>query len=563
VISTRFAAWCLSIFVAISALNVAYATDYYVSPSGKDSNSGTSASSPWRTIKKANGALRPGDVVHLRGGRYVSDPIRPSRSGTAAAKIRYVAYRNEQPVLTSNSARGLPIAINLTDRSHIVVDGIDVDGVNPGPGAHVNHFANLYNTTYSTLANGTFRYANGWHGIRLTNEAHHNQLLNNVILYVGQYDDGTGHDYGDSIQILRGSHHNLLRGNTLEGGAHNLLQVDGPNNVIVENIFENDWSDQQGPGKGGRNLTLMGQRNLFDRNTVMNAGASADNPANAGMKTEGQWNIVRRNFIFQNGNEGIITQTHTDSKASQNNRIYHNTIHGNGGPAWGLVFYNGDGVSGNVFKNNIVFSNRSSRGLADVDFEFKLHSNPMGTVGQSLIEGNLIAKASADDARVSIKNGGGVMSLTKAEQQHSSTFRNNIQAAVTFVAANPTEPEDFMLSRGSRGVDEALPLTRATKAGSGTVVQVADASYFFDGFGLVAGDRIRIGGSAPLTVTKVDYAANRLTLSQRAQWSKDAPVTLDYSGNGPDIGAHEMIEGAKAGSSRKPSPPRSLTSAVY
>src|SRR5690606_13159003 len=122
-------------------------------------------------------------------------------------------------------------------------------------------------------------------------------------------------------------------------------------------------------------------------------------------------------------------------------------------------FYNGDGITGNVFKNNIVYSNRRGRGLSDVDFEFKLHSNPLGTIGQSLIEGNLIAKASSGDARVSIKNGGGVMSLAKAERQHSSTFRSNIEAPVTFVTSSPRKPEDFELAAGSRGVDEALPLT--------------------------------------------------------------------------------------------------------
>ncbi|HEX6992931.1 MAG TPA: NosD domain-containing protein [Gammaproteobacteria bacterium] len=534
------------------ATSLAISAEYYVAPNGDDGNSGTSASSAWRTIGKANATLKPGDVVYLRGGKYVNDPIRPSRSGAAGSEIRYVAYPGEQPVLTSKSSSGLTVAIDLTDRSYIVVDGIDVDGVKPGPDAYVDHFVNLYNASYNTISNGTFRYANGWHGIRITYEAHHNKLLDNVIDHVGVWDDGTGHDYGDAIQILRGSHHNLLRGNVLKRGAHNLLQVDAPNNIIVENVFENDWSETEGTGKGGRNLTLMGKRNLFERNVVKNALASADEPANAGMKTEGQWNIVRRNFIFRNINEGITTETHSDSKASQNNRIYHNTIYGNGGPAWGLVFYTGDGITGNVFKNNIVYRNRTRSDLGAADFFFRLASNPMGIVGQSLVEGNLISA----DAKVDIRDGGGVMTLEKAMQQYPDTFRNNILATPTFVRPDPQEPEDFALAPGSRGIDEALPLTRTTGAGSGTVVAVADASYFSDGFGLIEGDRIQIGGGKPLKVTKVDYAANTLTLSESTEWSKDAPVTLEYAGNGPDIGAYEAVHGPQA---RKPMPPNSLT----
>ena len=553
-ISTRLAATCLTILLAGLAAHAAVAAEYYVAPGGNDGNAGTSPSSAWRTIAKANAAVAPGDTVYLRGGRYVDDPIKPSRSGKAGAEIRYVAYADERPVLTSGSPKGLVVAIDLTDRSYIVVDGIDVDGVKPGPRAHVNHFVNLYNASHNTISNGTFRHANGWHGIRITYEAHHNKLLNNVIDLVGAYDDGTGNDYGDAIQILRGSHHNLIQGNVITRGAHNLLQVDGPNNIIIANVFENDWSETEGAGKGGRNLTLMGRRNLFERNVVKNALASVDEPDNAGMKTEGLWNIVRRNYIFRNINEGITTETHSDSRASQNNRIYHNTIYGNGGPAWGLAFWNGDGIAGNVFKNNIVYRNRARSDLGAADFFFRLESNPMGVIGESLIEGNLIASGSGDP-KVEVRDGGGVMSFEKAAERYASAFRSNILAAPTFVSSDPRAPEDFALAPGSRGIDEALPLTLTASAGSGKVVAVDDASYFFDGFGVIVGDRIQIGGSRPVTVTKVDYAANTLTLSESAEWTKGAPVSLEYAGDGPDIGAHE----ASLARERRPMPPKSLS----
>src|SRR5690606_41466735 len=99
--------------------SLASAADYYVSPQGNDDNDGTSASAPWRTIAKANRSVRPGDVVHLLGGKYVNDPIRPEQSGTPEAPIRYRAYGDGEPVLTSDEPRGLEIAIDLRNRSHI------------------------------------------------------------------------------------------------------------------------------------------------------------------------------------------------------------------------------------------------------------------------------------------------------------------------------------------------------------------------------------------------------------------------------------------------------------
>src|SRR5690606_27723597 len=146
----------------------------------------------------------------------------------------------------------------------------------------------------------------------------------------------------------------------------------------------------------------------------------------------------------------------------------------------------------------------------DADFFFRLGSNPMGVIGESLIEGNLIASASGEP-RVEVRDGGGVMTYEKAAQRYASTFRNNILAAPTFVSSDPRAPEDFALAPGSRAVDEALPLTLTASAGSGKVVAVDEASDLLDGDVVIFGKRIQIGGSRPVTVTKVDYAAYTLT----------------------------------------------------
>src|SRR5690606_21814391 len=167
--------------------------------------------------------------------------------------------------------------------------------------------------------------------------------------------------------------------------------------------------------------------------------------------------------------------------------------------------------------------------FGDADFFFRLDSNPMGVVGQSVIEGNLIATTGSGDVQVEVMSGGGVMSFEKAAQQYAGTFKSNILAAPTFVTDNPETPADFALAPGGRGGGGALPWRRARGAGSGKFVPAAAASYFFAGFGMGRGDGIRIGGGKPLTVTKVDYAANSLTLSESAEWAKDAAVTPDYA----------------------------------
>ncbi|HEX6996045.1 MAG TPA: NosD domain-containing protein [Gammaproteobacteria bacterium] len=541
-ISPRSACIAFASFVAIAlAATAIWPAEYYVSPAGDDANDGRSPSSPWRTIAKANVAVAPGDTVYLRGGRYENDPIRPARSGTSSAPIRYAAYRNETPVLTSDRAGGLDHAIDLTSRSYIVVDGIWVDGVEPSPASRVDHFVTIIDGSHNTIRNGRFRYATGWHGIRLK-RSHHIELLDNVIDVVGIYDDGNGQDWGDSIQIDGESHHNLVEGNVVTRGAHNLLQVKGEHNVIRNNVFDNDWSDILGPGKGGRNLALMGRHNVFERNVVRHAMGSTDRARNAGMKVEGRRNIVRRNVIVANSNEGITTQSRGGQKWAHYNRIYHNTLYANGGPAWGLVFYDGGhGVTGNVFKNNIVYANRAAAGVADGDIVFQLKANPSGAIGESIIENNLIAGRARSDVAFDVRSDD-VMSLAEAEKKYPRYVRGNIQGVPKFVVTEPRSLEDFALAPGSRGIDEGAPLTRTRGAGSGRTIPLEDAGYFTDGFSLVDGDRIRIGNEAPLTVVAVDYEAHTVTVDRDTRWTNGAPVSLDFTGAAPDIGAIEAAD---------------------
>jgi hypothetical protein len=551
VIPKRLISFVLALpLILLSTLG--WAATYYVSPSGDDASAGTSASAPWGSIAKANSTVEPGDTVHLLGGRYVDDPIRPAKSGTADAPIRYVAYGDEPPVLTSDKVRGLEVAIDLSKRSHIVVEGVHIDGVEPNPRARVQHFVEIYGGSYNTVRDGTFRFAHGWHGIQLDEGAHHNKLLNNIVDVVGIYDDGKGQDWGDSIQITD-AEHNLLQGNTITRGAHNLLQVKGRYNVIRLNTFENDWSEILGSKKGGRNLSLMGAYNLFERNVVRNAAASTDKDANAGKKTEGLGNIVRRNFIYDNSSEGITSQSRSGSKTAEGNHIYHNTIYSNDGPAWSLIFYKGgNGVTQNVFKNNIVYAN------GEAAIAFKLKSNPSGPVGDSLIEGNLIDGNGSGSGAFAV-DGDGLLPLEEAQKTFAANFKNNIPAAPKFVSNDPKKPEDFTLAPGSRGIDEGLPLTHTVEAGSGTALRVRDAGYFSDGFSIVPGDRIQIGDGPALQVVRVDYASNTVTLSQAAQWAANAPVSLEFSGAAPDIGA---IEAGMSAGERRPKPPGAVRSRV-
>ena len=78
-------------FLAVMAIP-AFATDYYVSPAGNDSNPGT-PDKPFATIGRAAGAAKPGDTVKILPGLY-REEIELDKKGTAAAPITFQGTRD-------------------------------------------------------------------------------------------------------------------------------------------------------------------------------------------------------------------------------------------------------------------------------------------------------------------------------------------------------------------------------------------------------------------------------------------------------------------------------------
>ncbi|MBT0666183.1 hypothetical protein KI809_17870 [Geobacter pelophilus] len=117
----------------------AWGTLYYVSTAGDDANSGTSASSPWKTIFKLNQTrFVPGDsILFKRGDIWDGEnaaPIMPSTSGNAGKPITWGAYGSgPNPVITFASRRN-----KLTDWTHEGGNIWSTGGVNLGGELFVN-----------------------------------------------------------------------------------------------------------------------------------------------------------------------------------------------------------------------------------------------------------------------------------------------------------------------------------------------------------------------------------------------------------------------------------------
>ena len=113
-------------------LSPALAANYYVSPAGSDSNPGT-LSQPWRTLNSAVTHLSPGDTLNIRAGTYnewLDNNIPGGTSWTTPVTIK--AYNNEAVTVRPNSGADFVLNIRSPGEQYIIVDGLDLDGVNTG-----------------------------------------------------------------------------------------------------------------------------------------------------------------------------------------------------------------------------------------------------------------------------------------------------------------------------------------------------------------------------------------------------------------------------------------------
>ena len=100
----------LSVILVFSLCAKLQAADYYISPSGSDSNSGTSPEQAWQTIERVNSTtFAPGDSILFEGGQTFDGSIAfdANDSGTAGNPVAISSYGTGKATIYSAYADGI------------------------------------------------------------------------------------------------------------------------------------------------------------------------------------------------------------------------------------------------------------------------------------------------------------------------------------------------------------------------------------------------------------------------------------------------------------------------
>ena len=504
-------------FLAAVCISHGGAMEYYVSPDGNDTgNSGTAASDPYKTISKAAGLAKAGDIINISAGTY-QESVTPAASGTAEKPIIFRKSGSGNAVVT---AGGSKYCFIFRGKNHLVLDGVTC--------SDSYGWVNIEDAGHITVQNCTFNRGSSYHVFRIHNGSY-NKVLDCTFLEA----KAPGAGNADYIGIWRNSHYNLIQGCEFNRITHNAVTVmafEGkvPSHTIIRQCtfltpghrgiacVGSDLTLIEQctfTGEGSEYIRLAGTRTLI-RHTVMYKQTAENN------QVDPNWDgmVQTRSYINERG----------DTAQCQYNRIVHNVFYA---PwiVYAITMRPAELVMrDNIFRNNIFYK------IPNLVY----HMTPLKTENNDFcFEHNLVMGSTAGYKL--IRKGGDLYSLAGAAASLPAFFKDNLEQDPGFLDENS---DDFHLTKGSPCVDAGAHLTYSQGGGSGNQIKVRDVLAFCDGFGLISGDLISIGSQVPVTITAIDYTNRVLTVDKTVTWQDNDPVSYLYKGSGPDMGAYEYSD---------------------
>jgi len=383
------------LLVFMFILNGQAQNNYYVSPTGNDSNNGTSTGTAWQTIQHAVYNTPPNSIVNIMAGTY-NELVYIGTGGTAANPIIYQNYQNDVVTITgSGSTANYSNLIAIVDASYITIKGLileNLTGVGVNGVLIESNVSAANNVTDITLNNLTLRNigyttnaaatpsggGDNAHGIQVYGQgttaatAIKNIVIENCKVHnlvTGFSECVTINGNVDGFSILNNSiHDNTNIGISIEGnyGASGNATLDHARNGTVSgNITYNNIS----PVANSAGIYCDGcQNTLIERNTSHNNTVGIEVGCEQNGSTDNV--TVKNNFVYSNNYTGIGVGGYTTSTTGivnnstiNNNTCYHNGL--NDGSAQGQI---GISKTSNCqFFNNILYSDSDSNLLLFID----------------------------------------------------------------------------------------------------------------------------------------------------------------------------------------------------
>ncbi len=354
------------------------ATEYYVTTTGNNGNSGLSESTSFKTLSYAATKARSGDIVWIKAGKYGNENVVFKYNGSKGALISFIGYKytpgdiktnyfsyqpgqslnsNEMPLIDGkNRAKG--IGLKLYGRSFIQIKNIQITNYRYCIDALAGANNLIFDNIVASNAGGTSQFLpiSGGNCIRMdTNTNHHNKISNSVVMNATM------------VAITVGGDHNIIENNKtyadqddINGDKRSMdyhVLVSGSNNIL-RNHYAEHVGDLAHTGHGFALKSLGVEKSRVENNLIENCDIVNINGSIEFRHRQVKYNIARDiriegktsryagGFHFRDGASfNIVENSYVKNLTGLNGAISFYDTSEDGGTQWS--------ASDNIIKNTI------------------------------------------------------------------------------------------------------------------------------------------------------------------------------------------------------------------
>jgi hypothetical protein len=369
----RCALSCSLLLAAIPA----FATDYYVSPSGNDKKSGSgTAAKPWKTIAHVNQqSYQPGDRILFQGGATFPGTLTLSSTsrGTAASPITFASYGSGKATISPGSGGGF----SAYNTAGVVLSNLIFAG--SGAASNTNHGINFYadvagGVKLDTITIdsvevkgfgrvgiiiGSWNGLTGFQNIRITNTLTHDNVEAGIMTYGDTNINTIGWPHRNIYVGNTQAYNNLGKPGTATASGHGIV-VAAAENVIIERClaYNNGQNNTANGGTVGiwaydaTNVAIQYNEAHHNHTNSVTDGGGFD--LDGGVTNS----VLQYNFSHDNDGPGFLLCQYSGARPFANNVVRYNISQNDGrkNGIGAITFYNaGSGINNTAVYNNTVY----------------------------------------------------------------------------------------------------------------------------------------------------------------------------------------------------------------
>lgn len=398
-----------AISIVIIFPSFSFATIYYVSPSGNNSNNGLTTTSAWLNIQYAVDQVVAGDEIQVIAGVY-NELVEFSNSGNSSqGNITLKNYQNDRPVIDGtglDSSAGNMIAIvKIEDQDYIEVSGFEIRNLITSNTSKFPagmwilgdaHDININNNKIHSIEHNNME---GAHGIGVYGTKSSAAIYNVKILGNEIYDcvlaysetlvlNGNVRDFEVNYNIVHDNNNIGIDFIGHEGTCPDPLLDQARDGVCIGNLVY-DIDTRTNPAYGGEasaaGIYIDGGKNiLVEQNEIFRTNLGIELASEWATKTTSEI-LVRNNFVYSCHVVGLAIGGYDNLRGETRNcTIVNNTFYGNDtdNVGWGseilVQYYCYDNViKNNVFhaKNNGILMAYWNNTGSNNDFDYNMYYN--------------------------------------------------------------------------------------------------------------------------------------------------------------------------------------------